>query len=37
LTGGAYGGWSAARWRVSTAVMSPLRLPGAIGGKRGAL
>jgi hypothetical protein len=33
LPAGAYGGRSAARWRVSTTVMSPVRLPGAIGGK----
>jgi hypothetical protein len=29
----AYGGRSAARWRVPAAVMPPVRLPAAIGGK----
>jgi hypothetical protein len=37
LTGGAYGGRSTARWRVSTVVRSPVRLSGAIGGGKGRL
>jgi hypothetical protein len=35
LTSGGLGRPSAARWRVFTAVRSPVRLPGAIGGGEG--
>jgi hypothetical protein len=34
---GAYGGRSAARWRVPAAVMPPVRLPATIEGESGAL